>query len=198
MIGAAAWIDGVAFAEEAFPGFLIRLRRCIRVGLTAVRGCAPEGESSRERENPRQRCAPPHSMGMHAMGVLKALMLVELAYSAHSTDVLSVTQSGDTLAAYAVASASFGPSLGKGVSGFAEIADPSDACSQLSPLQHNNSIVLAQRSKSWSRDACNFVTKVSNAALAGASAAVIYDYISERLVIMSKEDSDPVRAPVLA
>jgi hypothetical protein len=39
---------------------------------------------------------------------------------------------------------------------------------------------------------------VSNAALAGASAAVIYDYISERLVIMSKEDSDPVRAPVLA
>ena len=181
MIGAAAWIDGVAFAEEAFPGFLIRLRRWTRVGLTAVRGCAP-----------------PHSMGMHAMGVLKALMLVELAYSAHSTDVLSVTQSGDTLAAYAVASASFGPSLGKGVSGFAEIADPRDACSQLSPLQHNNSIVLAQRSKSWSRDACNFVTKVSNAALAGASAAVIYDYISERLVIMSKEDSDPVRAPVLA
>lgn len=126
------------------------------------------------------------------------LMLVVLMLLLHSSfaGVLTVFPSASDHAwgVYPLAPAAFGPALAPaGNAGLLQAAEPLDGCHLLHSVLSNNTILIMQRSAPHATNACSFVDKVQNAANAGASAAIIFNYASDRLLIMSKEASDPVR-----
>lgn len=118
-----------------------------------------------------------------------AVLLAALAPAARGALFVEDEETNVTLGPFPSQSAAFGPripSWGRGVSGELQLADPLEACE---PLKNNLSagkpyVLLIQRSPPTKK--CGFAEKVERAADAGAVAAVVYDDVQERsLLIMS-------------
>jgi len=119
-------------------------------------------------------------------------LLVLLGTGGASAGILTVKDTGrnSTLGPFAVAPAAFGPAIDKaGVHGLLEAARPLEACDKPMDVSSNSTILLVRRSEPWERP-CPFINKVRNAEAAGAKAAVVFDYIGESLLIMSKESTE--------
>lgn len=126
---------------------------------------------------------------------LLAGLLVLLGTGGASAGILTVKDTGrnSTLGPFAVAPAAFGPAIDKaGVHGLLEAARPLEACQKPMDVSSNSTILLVRRSEPWERT-CPFINKVRNAEAAGAKAAVVFDYIGESLLIMSKESTEKAR-----
>ncbi|EFN56592.1 hypothetical protein CHLNCDRAFT_51582 [Chlorella variabilis] len=151
--------------------------------------------------------------GLLAAGVLLACSLLLPSCSA-----MVVMQTGNFSLEFPSLPADFGPPIpAEGVSGLLLVAQPEDACSELTPPEKAGAPWVALIARSQQKDGCTFDIKaslfawegtrrwggwfgcaapasrllVAHAEAAGAVAAVIYDDVFEPLILMAKDPRHP-------
>ena len=128
-----------------------------------------------------------------AWGVSLLVLIVTTQFFPCKADIYLFVE-GDIKGPIENTEATFGPPIGPmGVLGSLQIANPSDACSPLIPpanMQYGAWIALISREQNGGKS-CTFDQKINNAALAGASAAIVFDDQPESLVIMGKPNDHP-------
>lgn len=124
---------------------------------------------------------------------LAAVLLVCLELISAYTEVVVRDNHNKTVRSYQSEAALFGPRLPEeGIAGHLMLAVPIQACSDVTPVQPNGTVLIAL----IKREACTFAKKVFNVQQAGYGAAIVYNVGSDDLVPMRGDgESGPISIP---